>query len=329
MILPLIGIFIALMIGEIVVRIYYYRNMSDKTLELTDDIKLYTYKASIEFVNRHGIKVKHNSLGLLGDEIYEKKEGTFRMLGLGDSVTAGNYLAEDQRFLTVLEDVMVKKGYDVEVVNAGVGGYNTWQELDLLKNIFDIIGPDMLIVGVCLNDFVYSRPALKKGFFGSVFVNYRDGSKARHFDFLYQRSDLYKFIYDSLAAIRKKKFGDEGYKRYRDSYRLNISDGELKRWKQPFLEIKRFAEDKNIPCLFVIFPIESQIQRDISASYAPLSRYFDEIGMHHMDLLPDFRERSGIPEKLYQSRDLIHPTALGHRIAGHAIAEYILENDML
>jgi len=48
-----------------------------------------------------------------------------RLVALGDSLTAGYGLPPDQGFTAVLEKALKAKGYDVQVVNAGVSGDTT------------------------------------------------------------------------------------------------------------------------------------------------------------------------------------------------------------
>jgi len=47
---------------------------------------------------------------------------TLRLVALGDSLTAGLGLPQDQAFPAVLEKALRAKGYDVEISNAGVSG---------------------------------------------------------------------------------------------------------------------------------------------------------------------------------------------------------------
>ncbi|HYG90891.1 MAG TPA: arylesterase [Azospirillum sp.] len=50
---------------------------------------------------------------------------TMRLVALGDSLTAGYGLPPEQGFTVVLEKALKAKGYDVQVVNAGVSGDTT------------------------------------------------------------------------------------------------------------------------------------------------------------------------------------------------------------
>lgn len=49
-------------------------------------------------------------------------QGTIRLVALGDSLTAGYLLQPEEAFPAVLEATLRARGYDVEIVNAGVNG---------------------------------------------------------------------------------------------------------------------------------------------------------------------------------------------------------------
>jgi acyl-CoA thioesterase-1 len=62
-------------------------------------------------------------LGPLGAAVAHAEP--IRILGLGDSLMAGYGLAEEDAFPTRLEAELRAKGYDVEIINAGVSGDTT------------------------------------------------------------------------------------------------------------------------------------------------------------------------------------------------------------
>ncbi len=118
-------------------------------------------------------------MGFIGDEVEQKKG--LRIIGIGDSITEGIYLPEDRRYLNIIGKILREKtDRDIEIINGAVGSYNTWQELALIKERGLILKPDLIIFGICLNDYVKSNPFEYKNLFGRVSVNLkRDGSKAR------------------------------------------------------------------------------------------------------------------------------------------------------
>jgi len=325
------GIFVAFLLGEIATRIYYYRQMSDNTLVLTDDLRIYTHKPSIKFINKYGVEVEYNSLGFIGKEVGAKKnEGVFRILGIGDSVTAATQVSLDRGYLNRVAHILSERTEkDVEIINAAVGGYNTWQELELLKTVGLLVEPDIVIVGICMNDFVQTEPVLREGWFGKICASHRDGSKARYFDFLYQRSDLYKILYDFLSSMRRGLYNEEGYRRYVEKYYFEIKPEDFQRWKKPFSDMMILTKKHNIKILFVLFPLKNQVAKGEDKSYGPLSDFFSENGVYHLDLISYFKRQAISGKPLFRERDLIHPTPLGYEIAAKAIADYIKENNLL
>lgn len=105
-------------------------------------------------------KTYHNSFGYRGEEFPLKKpEGTFRIVVLGGSTVYTIAVDDnDKTFPAQLEKILNEKfGYEnVEVINAGVGGYNSWETLlNLEFKVLDI-EPDLIIVYEGAND-VHAR----------------------------------------------------------------------------------------------------------------------------------------------------------------------------
>ena len=91
------------------------------------------------------IEYRINSKGLRDDETsYEKPDGMFRIVVLGDSRTFGFGVPIEKHFTKLLE------GYfrSVEVVNLGVSGYGVDQELLLLRTEGFRYQPDLVVAYV-------------------------------------------------------------------------------------------------------------------------------------------------------------------------------------
>src|SRR5207302_1625735 len=77
-----------------------------------------------------GVDVVINSKGLRNREIaYERRPGTLRILMLGDSFTEGWGVASSDTFASRVERLLAERGIAAEVINAGVGNYNTAMEV--------------------------------------------------------------------------------------------------------------------------------------------------------------------------------------------------------
>lgn len=98
---------------------------------------------------------KHNSLGYRGEEIdLPKPQGRFRIVCIGGSTTYTTRV-KDYRlsYPALLEKELKNRGYsNVDVVNAGVVGYSSWETLiSLAFRVLDV-QPDLIIVYHGIND---------------------------------------------------------------------------------------------------------------------------------------------------------------------------------
>lgn len=109
----------------------------------------------VQAVGRSEVPIRTNSLGLRSPEIERQKPaGTTRILVLGDSVAFGWGLRGEDTFASQLASLLATVYPDqrFEVINAGVSGYGTWQELQWLKQAGVALEPDVVIVQAHLND---------------------------------------------------------------------------------------------------------------------------------------------------------------------------------
>ena len=102
----------------------------------------------------------HNSLGYRNDEFSkEKPSSVFRIVALGGSSTYDVRIEDNAKtFTTQLEELLTEEyGYqNVEVINAGVPGYNSWEILINLEFRVMDLDPDLVIIYEGTND-VHAR----------------------------------------------------------------------------------------------------------------------------------------------------------------------------
>ncbi|GAK51909.1 hypothetical protein U14_03155 [Candidatus Moduliflexus flocculans] len=125
-----------------------------------------------------GHVVKNNKYGFR-ERNFEtpKPEGVYRIMVLGDSLTWGAGLAIEERY-TALTENMLNQAFDdrrFEVLNFGIAGGPTVKERDILLKFKNIVQPDLIVVGFCLNDpqpkeqnYSVERDQLRKSPTGSV-----------------------------------------------------------------------------------------------------------------------------------------------------------------
>ncbi len=103
---------------------------------------------------------KHNSLGYRGEEFeINKPTGTYRIVTLGGSTTYTENVRSYKDSYPFQLEIALKEKYNhsnVEVINAGVGGYDSWENLiNFQFRVLDL-EPDLIIVYLAGND-VHSR----------------------------------------------------------------------------------------------------------------------------------------------------------------------------
>ena len=82
-------------------------------------------------------------------------DGAFRILAIGDSLTYGVGVAEQETYSSVLAAELSKR-YRVQMINLGVQGAQSEDILRILKNNIDVARPHLVIYGICQNDFLPS-----------------------------------------------------------------------------------------------------------------------------------------------------------------------------
>jgi hypothetical protein len=101
-------------------------------------------------------KFTTNSKGLRDSRefSYDKPAGTLRVLALGDSHTQGYEVRQEATYAAVLERYLDRYGMQAEVLNTGVSGFSTAEELAYLENEGYRYHPDVVVLGFFDNDLL-------------------------------------------------------------------------------------------------------------------------------------------------------------------------------
>ena len=100
-----------------------------------------------------GVDVDINSKGLRDREFaYARTPGTLRILMLGDSFTEGWGVAVGDTFAKRLERLYAARGITAEVINAGVGNYDTVMEVNYFLDEGHKYDPDIVVLNFTFND---------------------------------------------------------------------------------------------------------------------------------------------------------------------------------
>ncbi len=124
--------------------------------------------------------VSINSHGLRDREFdYRKPPGVRRILMLGDSLTEGFQVELERTSSKQLETLLRNDGYNVEVLNFGVSGYGTVQELLYYQREGVKYDPDIVILNLFLGNDL-SENTYQDGYFQRPAYSLKDGHLVFH-----------------------------------------------------------------------------------------------------------------------------------------------------
>ena len=103
-------------------------------------------------VSGRDVVIETNSLGLRHPELGAKGADEFRVVILGDSITFGDYLPYEDTYPAQLERRLAGRSRRIVVINAGLPGASTSDELYHYLEIRDAVDPDLVLLAMYLND---------------------------------------------------------------------------------------------------------------------------------------------------------------------------------
>lgn len=149
-----------------------------------------------------------NSKRLRGEEVqYSKKDGEYRILVLGDSQTFGLNVPEKETYSEHLENFLNENNkfqkHKFTVINAGMPGTGTYDQMIFLKNEGIKYKPDLVILGLYKNDFEDNMDKDNGYEFEEISYNKNDnklfisGFQYHEYDEIFPLS-LTRFVFNSL-----------------------------------------------------------------------------------------------------------------------------------
>jgi lysophospholipase L1-like esterase len=285
------------------------------------------YELKPGFTSRVHPGYRVNSQGLRGPErAIPKPPGVFRIALVGDSVVEGFKIRQDEDTISgQLESLLGGEG--VEVLNAGVRGYNTQAEVELLRRQVLPYEPDLAIVVFVRNDhhdlnrhtgasWDYSRPRWAEGLFIHSHLFRLAAFRLNWFHF---REELDPDYLDD--RLGQAQTGD------------NVSAG--------LDDLARLSRAHGLPAIVVVWPNFGKTIKDPGGLVEPHSdrlRVETLAGPHDIPVIRlreafarDYAERGRgqpTPRKLY-TFDGMHPNPEGTRVAAAILAQLIEDRRLL
>ena len=178
-----------------------------------------------------------NHQGFRDDEnyVYAKPEGRRRVLVLGDSHTQGYEVRQEATFSKVLEQRFRARGMDVQVLNTGVSGFGTAEQLLFLEREGKKYSPDAVVVAFFENDF---EDSAKSGLFelkdGSLLLrktHYAPGATAIRVmnafpgaEWLSQNSYLFSYLVNAVWLAAKQILTASAKQQLENEYAIRTTE---------------------------------------------------------------------------------------------------------
>ncbi len=298
------------------------------------------------WLNRPGVKGWHVDIGYHirinrhghrgPDYPVEKPPGVFRILGLGDSLTFGWGVEEDQIFLNVMKERLLEEGYRVEVLNAAVPAWHSVQSLHYFQKEGVRFQPDLVVMSFFVDDVYYAK--IESFLKGEIAQRTREEEAeiARHKGGTASMLRLYNIWFNyrrlrraSRELIRRNPYPD--FKSERKALRRDFDkDPELVAGVEKVVsEWAEIREKLGVPIIFSFIPAGGSLN---APAYQGDSRALRKAslasGFPFLDVIPLF-EKEPDPRKLYLLPRDGHVSAAGHAVIGEALAQMVLKGGWL
>jgi lysophospholipase L1-like esterase len=279
--------------------------------------------------SHHGFRV--NSHGLRDREYFlNKPECVYRIVVLGDSISDGTLIHDEESLFHSLVEKALNHGLrdddlicEIEIINFGVGGYNTLQEAHTLRDKAIHFSPDLVLIQYTLNDEYVDDGGLgfnllKEVEETGVFTPSRSSK-------VLLASHLYRFV-------RFRVFGQgfkERWQRLKAGREYLASKNHV---EEAFELIGETTAEAEIPVLVVVFPAfdKGLEPYPFTDQHRTVHELAEKHGFQSIDLLECFRD-GATNTSVQINIDHVHPSETGHQLVASLLEDelwdrYISEN---
>jgi DNA-binding beta-propeller fold protein YncE len=255
------------------------------------------------------VEVRTNALGYRGEDVPPKTDRDFRILFLGDSITVADYADENETYpARVGQRLKPLSSRHIEVVNGAVSSIDLRSEFMILMETGLSVKPDIVVVGLYLNDAdtsfalqaVSYPPYVRWSRFLTAVLNRTDylttlmryhGREEEHKvekeQFVAAHPAADEDWHTSPGGFNKEiveAFGDWGYAWTEDAWR---------KMGETLVLMKQVARDHDFDLFVTLLPVRQQVQSKLLRDEP--QRLFEEVarknGIAHLDVLPAMREK--------------------------------------
>jgi hypothetical protein len=278
------------------------------------------------FDGSNGVVMTLNSLGLRGAEVpAEKPAGTYRILGIGDSFAFGEGVKDEDTFFARLQ-ARLNAGAAAsrfQVLNAGVQGYNTRDEVLYLERRWLVLDPDLVLIVFYINDAYNDNTIINRGQELGIY-NAQPAGLAAHFylwDMVQHRYATHQMAKAVETFYRNQYFSDAGT--------VLENPGPYKvDWPVCAKALAHAAElsrTRKFKLGLVIFPELYRLNGNypFGSIHKLVGDTCQRLNIPFLDLFPTFRGHDA--ESLWVHPSNHHPNEVAHALAETAVEQFVRE----
>ena len=270
-----------------------------------------------------GVQVETNSLGFREREYPQARvPGVRRVAVLGDSFTFGVGTEFAEIYSKALEARLNRSGARAEVINFGVGGYNTVMELATWREQARRFKPDLVILGYVLNDTQGWQPdegAMPGGKARPLLNKLHHEAKLR--------SMLYRYLAPKIGAVFALFNARYAFGSTREITRA--FDDDAPGWtdsRRAMLELAEEVRASGAQLLVVVFPMMIDFANyPLAHAHEKIVRFCRENGIDVLDLLPRMRGENAAQLAVFLDG---HPNGRAHAIFAAEIQRHLQDRDL-
>ena len=257
---------------------------------------------------------KLNSDGLRCEEINDKDEDSKLIMFLGDSFTFGWAVDDTNTSPYYVNKLLKRNKLNVQVINAGIPGYNTEQEYYFLIKLTVKYKPDIVVLNYVVNDAEPQHTV----------------PMPPHIKYKYSNSRVFEFIKEIINNIFKKFGLLNMLKLNIHIHNSNLPEGfnpESPKWKESKKAIKDialFCKNKDIKFIIFILPAVN-FKLDNSYPYRIIHKevlkWGKEFEIKTIDLFKYFKNED---HKKYRVPEEGHPNSRANRKIAQIIGRELI-----
>jgi lysophospholipase L1-like esterase len=300
-------------VGEVVLRL---KNspMTNYDIEMwrySKELKTASPDPSLDFdhvpsrsATLQNVEIRLNEWGLRGGPIVPLASGGRRILFLGGSITLGWGVPEDETLEAQLQKMLTAAGERVEVLNGGVGNYNTERYVSRFFRELTDLHPTDIVVQYFLRD----AEELPAGG-GNVFL---------------RNSELAVTLWIAYHRLFDRTGEASLVEHYRNVYR-DTAPGFVEMRAQ-LEKLAQYARAHGIRIYLAMTPdVHNLIDYPFGAIHDTMKQIAHQNDYVYIDLFPALAGRS--PQELWAMAGDPHPNSLGHRLMAAEIFKVLVESE--